>query len=163
MTLARVRVRAGSKGFTFIELLVVTTILLILASAVMPLAKVTVQRQREMELHRALREMRTAIDKYKDAVDNGLIGSIDVKAESEGYPPDLDTLVEGVTVANDASGRKLKFLRRVPIDPITNSSEWGLRAYADKPDSTTWGGGNVYDVYCKSQGTALDGSKYRDW
>jgi general secretion pathway protein G len=159
----RVRKAAGSKGFTFIELLVVTTILLILASAVMPLAKVTVQRQREMELHRALREIRTAIDKYKDAVDNGLIGSVDVKAGSEGYPPDLDTLVEGVTVANDASGRKLKFLRRVPVDPITKSAEWGLRAYADKPDATTWGGGNVYDVYCKSQGTALDGSKYRDW
>jgi general secretion pathway protein G len=152
-----------SKGFTFIELIVVTTILLILASAVMPLAKVTVQRQREMELHRALREMRTAIDKYKDAVDNGLIGSVDVKAGSEGYPPNLETLVEGVSVANDASGRKLKFLRRVPRDPITNSTEWGLRSYTDKPDSTSWGGGNVYDVYCKSQGTALDGTKYRDW
>jgi general secretion pathway protein G len=150
-------------GFTFIELLVVTTILLILASAVMPLAKVTVQRQREMELHRALREMRTAIDKYKDAVDNGLIGSVDVKVGSEGYPPDLDTLVEGVSVANDASGRKLKFLRRVPVDPITNSTEWGLRAYGDKPDSTSWGGGNVYDVYCKSGGTGLAGTKYRDW
>jgi general secretion pathway protein G len=153
----------ASSGFTFIELIVVTTILLILASAVMPLAKVTVQRQREMELHRSLREMRTAIDKYKDAVDNGLIGSVDVKAGSEGYPPDLETLVEGVSVANDASGRKLKFLRRVPMDPITNSTEWGLRSYTDKPDSTSWGGGNVYDVYCKSQGTALDGTKYRDW
>jgi general secretion pathway protein G len=159
----RARLVRESKGFTFIELLVVTTILLVLASAVMPLARVTVQRQREMELHRALREMRTAIDKYKDAVDNGLIGSVDVKVGSEGYPPDLDTLVEGVTVANDASGRKLKFLRRVPIDPITNSTEWGLRAYGDKPDSTSWGGGNVYDVYCKSGGTALDGTKYRDW
>jgi general secretion pathway protein G len=152
-----------SKGFTFIELLVVTTILLILASAVMPLARVTVQRQREMELHRVLREMRTAIDKYKDAVDNGLIGSVDVKVGSEGYPPDLETLVEGVSVANDASGRKLKFLRRVPIDPMTKSQEWGLRAYADKPDSTSWGGGNVYDVYSKSGSLALDGSKYRDW
>jgi general secretion pathway protein G len=159
----RARAWGESNGFTFIELLVVTTILLILASAVMPLAKVTVQRQREMELHRVLREMRTAIDKYKDAVDNGLIGSVDVKAGSEGYPPDLDTLVEGVSVANDASGRKLKFLRRVPIDPITNSTEWGLRAYGDKPDSTSWGGGNVYDVYSKSEGTALDGTKYRDW
>ncbi len=149
-------------GFTFIELLVVTTILLILASAVMPLARVTVQRQREMELHRALREIRTAIDKYKDAVDNGLIGSVDVKVGSEGYPPDLDTLVEGVSVANDASGRKLKFLRRVPVDPITKS-DWGRRAYADKPDSTSWGGSNVYDVYCKSEGKALDGTKYRDW
>jgi general secretion pathway protein G len=155
---------AGSnRGFTFIELLVVTTILLILASAVMPLAKVTVQRQREMELHRVLREIRTSIDKYKDAVDNGLIGSVDVKVGSEGYPPDLETLVEGVSVANDATGRKLKFLRRVPMDPITNSTDWGLRAYGDKPDSTSWGGGNVYDVYCKSDSTALDGTKYRDW
>src|SRR5436190_16729028 len=150
-------------GFTFIELLVVTTILLILASAVMPLAKVAVQREREAELHRALREMRTAIDKYKDAVDNGLIGSVDVKVGSEGYPPDLDTLVEGVTVANDASGRKLKFLRRIPMDPMTHSTEWGLRAYGDKPDSTSWGGGNVYDVYTKAEGTGLDGTKYRDW
>jgi general secretion pathway protein G len=150
-------------GFTFIELLVVTTILLILSSAVMPLAKVTVQRQREAELRRGLREMRTAIDKYKEAVDNGLIGSIDVKAGSEGYPPDLDTLVEGVTVANDASGRKLKFLRRVPRDPITNSTDWGKRSYADKPDATTWGGSNVYDVYSKSQAKALDGTKYSDW
>ena len=159
----RARFARESKGFTFIELLVVTTILLILASAVMPLAKVAVQREREAELHRALREMRTAIDKYKDAVDNGLIGSVDVKVGSEGYPPDLDTLVEGVTVANDASGRKLKFLRRIPMDPMTHSTEWGLRSYGDKPDSTSWGGGNVYDVYTKSEGTALDGTKYRDW
>jgi general secretion pathway protein G len=155
--------RPADSGFTFIELLVVTTLLLILASAVMPLARVTVQRQREIELHRSLREIRTAIDKYKDAVDNGLISSIDVKVGSEGYPPDLDTLVEGVTVANDASGRKLKFLRRVPLDPIRNSTEWGLRAYGDKPDSTSWGGSNVYDVYSKSEAKALDGTKYRDW
>ena len=154
---------AGSIGFTFIELLVVSAILLILASAVMPLARVTVQRQREMELHRSLREIRTAIDKYKDAVDNGLIGSVDVKVGSEGYPPDLDTLVEGVSVANDATGRKLKFLRRVPIDPITATTDWGLRSYGDKPDSTSWGGGNVYDIYCKSEGKGLDGTKYRDW
>jgi general secretion pathway protein G len=153
----------SQRGFTFIELLVVTTILLILASAAMPLAKVTVQRQREGELRRALREMRTAIDKYKDAVDTGLIASIDVRAGSEGYPPDLETLVEGVSVANDASGRKLKFLRRIPIDPMTNSTEWGMRSYQDKPDSTTWGGQNVYDVFTKSNGTGLDGTKYKDW
>jgi general secretion pathway protein G len=153
----------SAEGFTFIELLVVTAILLILATAAMPLARVTVQRQREIELHRALREIRTAIDKYKDSVDNGLIGSVDVKVGSEGYPPDLDTLVEGVSVANDASGRKLKFLRRVPQDPMTKSTDWGLRAYGDKPDSTSWGGGNVYDVYSKADGTALDGTKYRDW
>ena len=155
--------RHAAQGFTFIELLVVTTIILILASAVMPLSRVTVQRQREAELRRYLREMRTAIDKYKDAVDNGQIGSIDVKAGSEGYPPDLETLVEGVSVANDASGRKLKFLRKVPIDPMTTSTEWGLRSYQDRPDSTSWGGQNVYDVYTKSTGIALDGTKYRDW
>src|SRR5918997_4086599 len=102
----------------------------------MPLSKVTMQRQREAELRRYLREMRTAVDKYKDAVDNGLIGSVDVKAGSEGYPPDLETLVEGVSVANDASGRKLKFLRKVPLDPITKSTEWGLRSYQDKADAT---------------------------
>lgn len=150
-------------GFTFIELLVVTTILIILASAAMPLAKVTVQRQREVELRRGLREMRTAIDKFKDAVDLGQIASIDVRAGSEGYPPDLETLVEGVSVANDASGRKLKFLRKIPIDPMTNSTEWGLRSYQDKPDSSSWGGQNVYDVFTKSTGTGLDGTKYRDW
>jgi general secretion pathway protein G len=159
----RERAKRGERGFTFVELLVVVTILIILASAAMPLAKVTIQRQREAELRRALREMRTAIDKYKDAVDNGLIASIDVRAGSEGYPPDLETLIEGVSVANDASGRKLKFLRRVPIDPMTNSTEWGFRSYQDKPDSTSWGGQNVYDVYTKSDGTALDGTKYRDW
>ena len=153
----------GSRGFTFIELLVVTTLLLILASAVMPLARVTMQRQREAELRRSLREMRTAIDKYKDAVDNGLISNLDVKVGSEGYPPDLETLVEGVSVANDATGRKLKFLRRIPMDPLTNSTDWGLRAYGDKPDSTSWGGGNVFDVYSKAEGTALDGTKYREW
>jgi len=153
----------GAKGFTFIELLVVTAILLVLASAVMPLARVSVQRQKEVELHRYLREMRLAIDKYKDAADAGAIGAFDIKAGSEGYPPDLETLVDGVSVANDASGRKLKFLRRVPVDPLTNSTDWGLRAYADKPDSTSWGGGNVYDVYSKAEGTGLDGTKYKDW
>ena len=153
----------SQRGFTFVELLVVTTILIILASAAMPLAKVTMQRQREAELRRALREVRTAIDKYKDAVDMGQIASIDVRAGSEGYPPDLETLVEGVSVANDASGRKLKFLRKVPIDPMTNSTEWGMRSYQDKPDSTSWGGQNVYDIFTKSDGKALDGTKYKDW
>ena len=160
----RSRSATASKGFTFIELLVVTTILLILASAVMPLAKVTVQRQREMELHRALREMRTAIDKYKDAVDNGLIGSVDVKVGSEGYPPDLETLVNGVETAGGQNGTTLlKFLRRIPVDPMTGKAEWGLRAYEDKPDSKSWGGQDVYDVYSKSDGAGLDGTKYADW
>ncbi len=150
-------------GFSFVELLVVTSIILILASAAMPLARVTVQRQKEIELHRALRELRTAIDKYKDAVDRGQIGGTDVKVGSEGYPPELSTLVEGVTPLNDATGRKLKFLRRIPFDPMTNSTTWGLRAYQDSPTASSWGGQNVFDVYTKSEGTGLDGTKYRDW
>jgi general secretion pathway protein G len=152
----------GERGFTFIEMIVVTTILLVLASTVMPLAQVTMQRQREAELHRALREMRTALDKFKDAVDQGLIPSTELEPANEGYPPDLETLVDGVSVANDASGRKLKFLRRVPVDPMTRD-EWGLRSYQDNPDSKSWGGQNVFDVYTTSEGTALDGTKYRDW
>jgi general secretion pathway protein G len=154
---------AFEQGYTFIELLVVATILLILASAAMPLTRVTVQRTKEAELRRVLREMRTAIDKYKDGVDTGLISNLDVRAGSEGYPPDLETLVEGVTVANDASGRKLKFLRRIPIDPLTGEAKWGLRAYQDRPDSMSWGGSNVYDVYSLAAGVGLDGTKYRDW
>lgn len=150
-------------GYTFVEVIVVTAILLILASAVMPLAQVTSQRQREAELHRGLREMRTAIDKFKDAVDTGQIAASDLEPGNEGYPPDLETLVDGVSAANDATGRKLKFLRRIPIDPMTNRPEWGLRSYQDKPDSSSWGGKNVFDVYTKSTATALDGTKYRDW
>jgi general secretion pathway protein G len=152
-----------SAGYSFIELLVVVSILGIMASAVMPMMKVSMQRYKEAELRRALRELRIAIDKYKDAVDTGLIGSTDIRPGSEGYPPDLDTLVEGVPQANDASGRKLRFLRRVPNDPMTRSNEWGQRAYQDEPDSTTWGGQNVYDVYSLSEGTALDGTRYSDW
>jgi general secretion pathway protein G len=153
----------SEQGYTFVEVVVVSAILLILASAVLPLAQVTSQRQREAELHRTLREVRTAIDKFKDAVDSGQIAVSELEPGSEGYPPDLETLVDGVNAANDASGRKLKYLRRVPIDPMTNSMEWGLRAYQDKPDSSSWGGHNVYDVYTRSTATGLDGTKYRDW
>ena len=155
--------RRESKGYTFVELLVVATIMMILASAIMPLARVTAQRQREAELRRALREMRVAIDKFKDAADLGQIGSLDLKAGSENYPADLQLLVDGVTAANDATGRKLKFLRKIPVDPMTRGTEWGLRSYQDKPDSTRWGGQNVYDVYTTFEGTALDGTKYKDW
>ena len=155
--------RTEERGYTFIELLVVSTIVLILASAIMPLAKVTATRQREAELRRALRELRTAIDKYKDAADTGAIGSLDIKVGSEGYPPDLETLVDGVTAANDATGRKLRFLRKVPVDPMTHGTEWGMRSYQDKPDATRWGGQNVFDVYTAFDATALDGTKYRDW
>jgi general secretion pathway protein G len=153
------RLLNAERGYTFIELLVVTTILIILASAVMPLAQVTSQRQREAELRRDLREMRTAIDRFKDAVDQGQIAMTELEPGSEGYPPDLEALVEGVPAANDATGRKLKFLRRIPVDPMTNSMEWGRRSYQDKPDSTTWGGSNVFDVYTTSSGTGLDGTK----
>lgn len=154
---------SSERGYSFVELLVVTVILLILASAVVPLSQVTVQRQREAELRRALRDMRSAIDAYKDAVDLGVIGGTNVESGSEGYPPDLETLVEGVEAVNDASGRKIKFLRRVPIDPVTKSADWGLRSYQDSPTATTWGGGNVYDVYSQASGTALDGTRYREW
>jgi len=156
-------VTTSQRGFTFIELVVVTTILLILASTVMPLAQVTSQRQREVELRRSLREMRTALDRFKDAVDLGLIPQTELEPANEGYPPDLETLVDGVAAANDASGRKLKFLRRIPIDPMTKDTEWGLRSYQDEPDSRSWGRQNVFDVYTTSDGIALDGTKYRDW
>jgi len=157
------RMGKARNGYTFIELIIVSSMIFVLAAAIMPLAKVTMQRTREAELRRALREMRTAIDKFKDAADQGLIGSLDIKAGSENYPADLDTLVEGVTAANDATGRKLKYLRRVPIDPMTGKDEWALRSYQDDAKSTRWGGQNVFDVRTTSEGTALDGSKYRDW
>jgi general secretion pathway protein G len=158
----RRRVR-GIGGYSLVELLAVTVVLLVLASAVMPLAQVTVQRTREVELRRALREMRTAIDHFKDAADLQQIAAPDLKAGAEGYPPTLEVLVEGVRASGDATGRKLKFLRRVPMDPMTHSQEWGQRSYQDDADSTSWGGQNVYDVYSKSGGTALDGTKYVDW
>ena len=153
----------SDRGYTFVELLVVVTILMILASAVMPLAQVTSQRQREAELRRTLRELRTAIDGFKNSVEQGLIPTTELEPGSEGYPPDLETLVEGVSAANDASGRKLRFLRRIPIDPMTADTEWGLRSYQDSPTDNSWGGQNVFDVNTKSGGTGLDGTKYRDW
>jgi general secretion pathway protein G len=154
---------AAADGYTFVELIVVAGIIMILASVAMPLARVTAQRQREVELRAALREMRTAIDKFKDAADNQQIASLDIKVGSEGYPPDLETLVDGVAAANDATGRKLKFLRRIPIDPMRKNREWALRSYQDDPDATRWGGQNVFDVRSTFDGTALDGTKYRDW
>jgi len=150
-------------GYSFIELVIVTAILALLATAVMPLAQVTSQRQREAELRANLRQMRTAIDKFKDAVDGGRISQTELKPGSEGYPPDLETLVEGVPIQGDASGAMLKFLRRIPPDPMTNGTDWGLRSYQDKPDARSWGRQNVFDVYTKSEATALDGTKYRDW
>lgn len=155
--------RRRDGGYTFVEIAIVAAIVAILASAALPLAKVTMQRQRELELRRALREMRTAIDKFKDAADQNLISPNDIDPDAEGYPPTLQTLVDGVAPADDTSGRKLKFLRRVPFDPMTRSTEWGLRSSRDQPDATSWGGQNVFDVYTKHDGRALDGTNYREW
>ena len=149
-------------GYTFIELLIVTTILLILASAVMPLAQVTSQRQREAELRRTLREMRTAIDKFKEAVERMEIPQTELEPGSEGYPPDLDVLVKGVSQVGKIDV-KLKFLRRVPFDPMTGKAEWGKRCYQDDPDDTSWCGENVWDVYSLSSGVGLDGTKHKEW
>ena len=157
------RALARERGFSFVELLVVTALVGILASAVMPLARVAMQRQREIELRRTLREMRTAIDHYKDAADQDMLAATELKPGNEGYPPTLEVLVEGVRAAGDATDRKLKFLRRIPVDPMTGSKEWGMRSYQDRPDAKSWGGQNVYDVFTTSDGTALDGSKYKDW
>lgn len=153
----------SERGYSFVELLIVSVILLILASAAAPLARVTVQRQRETELRRALRELRVAIDTYKDAIDLGVIGGPDVDPRNQGYPPRLEVLVDGVEPVDENTGDVIRFLRRIPIDPLTRSADWGLRSYQDDPDTTRWGGGNVYDVYSRASGTALDGTRYRDW
>ena len=151
-------------GFTYLEMIATTAILMILASAIMPMARVARKRQKEIELRRELRVLRTAIDDYKKMVDAGRIGGTEVKLGSEGYPPTLEVLVEGVNAVGQADDRrKLKFLRRVPVDPMTSTTEWGLRCYQDDSDSDSWCGSNVYDVYTKSQGVALDGTKYSDW
>jgi len=145
-----------SRGFTLVELIVATTLLLILTSLALPLARVVIKRERERDLRRALWSMRDAIDRYKDAADQG---KFQIKVGSEGYAPDLQTLVDGV----DVGGKKLKFLRRIPIDPMTGNTEWGMRSMQDDPDSDSWGGDNVFDVFTKSQGTALDDTHYKDW
>jgi general secretion pathway protein G len=147
---------------TYLELIATTAILVILASAILPLGRVAVQRQREIELRRELRVMRRAIDQYKLAVDQGQIGGTDVKLGSEGYPEDLETLVKGVRRVGTVD-RKLKFLRRIPVDPMTGTTEWGLRCYQDDPDSTSWCGDNVWDVYSKSTAKGLDGTTYNTW
>jgi general secretion pathway protein G len=152
----------GQRGLTYLELIATATILVILASAIMPLARVSYTRKKEIELRRALREMRVAIDRYKQAVDQGLIGGTDVKLGSEGYPPDLETLVKGVSRVG-AIDRKLKFLRKIPVDPLTMDDEWGMRCYQDDPDDTGWCGQNVWDVYSKAPGKGLDGTPYNTW
>jgi general secretion pathway protein G len=218
----QIRTASRQSGMTLLELIIACAILLVLASAAMPVARYTVKRQKEAELHRELREMRDAIDRYKDAADRNLIR---VEVGSEGYPPDLDTLVKGVDLTSQQGGgiagatnpgqpivpssgfgstfgtnsfgssgsfgnnsaggssfgqtsgqgqnngssqgqdliRHVRFLRRVPVDPMTGKAEWGMRSVQDDPDSTSWGGKNVFDVFSLSQGTALDGTKYSDW
>jgi general secretion pathway protein G len=144
---------------TLLELIIACSILLILSSAALPIARYTVKRQKETELRRSLREIRDAIDRYKDICDRNLIRS---EVGSECYPPDLETLVKGVQLGA-GNERRVRFLRHVPKDPMTGREEWGLRAVQDDPDSTSWGGKNVFDVYSKSMGTALDGTRYAEW
>ena len=150
------RRRSRARGFTLIELIVATAILVVLTGLAIPMARISIKREKEHELRAALWEMRDAIDRYKDAADRG---AFQTKVGSEGYPPDLDTLVKGV----DVGGKKIRFLRKIPTDPMTNSTDWGLRAMKDDPDSDSWGGDNVFDVFTKSQGEGLDGTKYKDW
>jgi general secretion pathway protein G len=192
------RTASREAGMTLLELIIVCAIMLILASAAMPVARYTVKRQQEAELRRDLREMRDAIDRYKDAADRNLIR---VELGTEGYPPDLDTLVKGVDLTSQQGGsiagatnpgqpivpstgfggafgqtqsgssgsggqdliRHVRFLRHVPVDPMTGKAEWGMRAVQDDPESTSWGGKNIFDVFSLSTGTALDGTKYSDW
>jgi len=142
---------------TLIEMIVVITIILILMTAAIPITRLTIRRERETELRRDLWEMRSAIDRYKDAADKN---AFQIKLGTEGYPPDLDTLVNGVEAAG---GKKLRFLRRIPVDPMTGNKDWGTRSMQDDPTSESWGGQNIFDVYSKSSGTALNGTKYKDW
>ena len=148
--------RHTESGLTLVELIVTVTILAILASAAVPVYKLELKRNKERELRRDLWEMRDSIDHYKDAADKG---AIQTKVDSQNYPPDLETLVTGV----DIQGKKVKFLRRIPVDPMTGKPEWGLHSMQDDPKSDSYGGQSVFDVYSKSTGTALDGTKYSDW
>src|SRR5271168_284149 len=161
--LARKRTRTKNRslqtGMTLLELIIATGILMILSTAALPTIRFLMIRPKERELRRDLREMKNAIDRYKDYSDKNLI---QVKVGSEGYPPDLETLVKGVNLgASDTT--KVRFLRRIPVDPMTGLADWGLRSAQDDPDSTSWDGNNVFDVYSKSTGTALDGTLYATW
>lgn len=159
MPKSSISIPTSQAGLTLVELIFTVAIVCILAMAALPLARVTIQREKEVELRRNLREIRDAIDRYKDAADRGFI---EIKFGSDGYPPDMETLVKGVTQLN-AVDKKLRFLRRIPRDPMTGGTEWGLRSSQDSPDATSYGGQNVYDIYSKSTGVALDGSKYAEW
>lgn len=146
-------------GFTLLELIITCAVLLVLSAAALPIAKYTIMRQREAELRRDLQDMRDAIDRYKEAADRN---QIRVAIGSEGYPTDLETLATPIQLGTSGD-KKIRFLRKIPVDPMTGRAEWGLRAVSDDPDSTSWGGKNVFDVYSKSTATALNGTKYADW
>jgi general secretion pathway protein G len=156
----RRRVRAIAAGMTLLELIVACSILLVLASVSIPLARVSIRRRKEAELHYDLRQLRDAIDRYKDASDKNLIK---VAAGTEGYPPDLDTLAKGVKLTSAKEDKQVRFLREIPTDPMTGAKDWGLRSVQDDADTTSWGEQDVFDVYSKSSGTALDGTKYSEW
>ena len=151
--------RPRSSGFTVVELAVVCSMVAILSAMAIPIVKYSMKRQNEMELRHDLRQMRDAIDKYKQYADSG---QIQVALGSEGYPPDLEKLIEGVDLVGQIN-KKQKFLRRIPIDPMSKKAEWGQRSYQDEPNSTSWGGQNVYDVYSLSDARATDGTYYKDW
>ncbi len=148
--------RSTQSGLSLIELIVAITIVMVLASAALPVARFAVRREKEKELRRDLYAMRDAIDAYKDATDRGLIQT---KIGTEGYPPDLDTLVQGVEV----NGKKVRFLRKIPVDPMTGNTDWGVRSLSDDPDSDSTNGENIFDVYSKSEQTAMNGTKYKEW
>lgn len=157
------RVHSAEAGMTLIELIVATGILLILAGAALPYARATVRSAKEAELRRSLREIRDAIDRYKDAADKN---QIRVSADSNGYPPDLDTLVKGVTLSapgGSQTQKRIRFLRKVPIDPMTGKADWGMRSAQDDLDATSWGGQNVFDIFSRSTDSASDGTRYSDW
>lgn len=149
------------RGLTLVELIVAFTILMLLTAMAVPMARYKVRREKERDLRQGLLEMRKAIDKYKDLADTGQLGQ--TKQGSDNYPEKLEMLVEGVQLAQSADGKKIRFLRRVPKDPFTNSYEWGLRATQDDPKSTSWGGQNVFDVYSKTMEKAPDGTPYSEW
>lgn len=157
---ARFHTKQGQRGLTLVELIVAFTIMSLLTAMAVPLARYTVRREKERDLLRALREMRTAIDKYKDMADQNQLGM--QKMDTDGYPESLEQLVEGVKGQGQVD-KKIKFLRRIPKDPMTNSFEWGLRSTKDDPKSTAWGGQNVFDVYTKSTEKARDGTAYSEW
>lgn len=150
----------GDRGISYIELMVCVAIIMVLAAAAVPMTRISVKRQKEIELKAALRDIRRAIDEYKKATDEGRVIVEDL--DSEGYPLELEVLVEGVEEVGEVD-RKIKFLRRLPQDPFNPGGEWGLRSYQDEADSDTWGRENVFDVYSQSEGRALDGTYYRDW